>query len=61
MVLVRVILAWGVGVLLYLCLEDDPVHLNGGSNNTTNNQMELTATIEGLKYFKESEQYFNFY
>ena len=44
---------WGVVILVP---GDDPVHLNGGSNNTTNNQMELTATIEGLQYFKESKQ-----
>jgi len=44
---------WGVVILVP---REKPVHLNGGSNNTTNNQMELTATIEGLQYFKESKQ-----
>tara|TARA_B110001454_G_scaffold55710_1_gene54442 strand:- start:11 stop:442 length:432 start_codon:yes stop_codon:yes gene_type:complete len=44
---------WGVVILVP---RENPVHLNGGSNNTTNNQMELTATIEGLQYFKESKQ-----
>jgi len=44
---------WGVVILIP---GDNPVYLNGGSNNTTNNQMELTATIESLKYFKESKQ-----
>ena len=44
---------WGVVILIP---RENPVHLNGGSNNTTNNQMELTATIEGLQYFKESKQ-----
>tara|TARA_B110000116_G_C16731402_1_gene533915 strand:+ start:757 stop:1188 length:432 start_codon:yes stop_codon:yes gene_type:complete len=44
---------WGVVILIP---REKPVHLNGGSNNTTNNQMELTATIEGLQYFKESKQ-----
>ena len=42
---------WGVVILV-----DDrkPIHLNGGSNNTTNNRMELTAAIEALKYFKKN-------
>ena len=44
---------WGVVILIP---RENPVHLNGGSNNTTNNQMELTAIIEGLQYFKESKQ-----
>ena len=44
---------WGVVILIP---REKPVHLNGGSNNTTNNQMELTAIIEGLQYFKESKQ-----
>lgn len=44
---------WGVVILIP---GDDPIHLNGGSKNTTNNQMELTAAIEGLQYFKESKQ-----
>ena len=44
---------WGVVILIP---RENPVHLNGGSNNTTNNQMELTATIQGLQYFKESKQ-----
>ena len=44
---------WGVVILIP---REKPVHLNGGSNNTTNNQMELTATIQGLQYFKESKQ-----
>ena len=44
---------WGVVILVP---REKPVHLNGGSSNTTNNQMELTAAIEGLQYFKESKQ-----
>jgi len=42
---------WGVVILI-----DDhkPIRLNGGSNNTTNNKMELTAAIEALKYFKKN-------
>lgn len=30
------------------------IYLNGGSLKTTNNQMELTAAIEALKYFTDS-------
>jgi len=32
------------------------VDLSGGKNQTTNNQMELMATIEALKYFKKKEE-----
>ena len=39
---------WGAVILID---ENDPINLNGGSINTTNNQMELTAAIEALKYF----------
>ena len=39
---------WGVVILID---KDKPVFLNGGAKNTTNNQMELQATIEALKYF----------
>ena len=42
---------WGVIILIDDC---EPIHLNGGSNNTTNNKMELTAAIEALKYFKKN-------
>ena len=42
---------WGVIVLIDDC---EPIHLNGGSFNTTNNKMELTAAIEALKYFKKN-------
>ena len=41
---------WGVVILIDDC---EPIHLNGGSFNTTNNKMELTAAIEALKYFKK--------
>ncbi|MDC0057206.1 ribonuclease HI [Alphaproteobacteria bacterium] len=42
---------WGAVVLI-----DDlePIHLYGGSDYTTNNQMELTAVIEALIYFSQS-------
>ena len=42
---------WGVVILIVDC---EPIHLNGGSFNTTNNKMELTAAIEALKYFKKN-------
>ena len=39
---------WGVIILID---DKDPIKLNGGLINTTNNQMELRAAIEALKYF----------
>lgn len=33
--------------------EDQEIELYGGKKRTTNNQMELTAIIQGLKYFEE--------
>ena len=42
---------WGVVILIDDC---EPIYINGGSNNTTNNKMELTAAIEALKYFKKN-------
>jgi len=42
---------WGAVILIE---DTKPVHLQGGSDHTTNNQMELTAAIEALKYFSES-------
>ena len=41
---------WGVVILVD---ENNPINLNGGLINTTNNQMELTAAIEALRYFTE--------
>ena len=29
----------------------DPIFLNGGEQNTTNNRMELTAAIKSIQYF----------
>ena len=43
---------WGVVILT---VDGKPLYLNGGSNQTTNNQMELTAAIEALKYFTDSQ------
>ena len=42
---------WGAVILIE---DTKSVHLHGGSDHTTNNQMELTAAIEALKYFSES-------
>ena len=42
---------WGVVILID---NNQPIHLNGGSLNTTNNQMELTAAIEALKFLSET-------
>ena len=44
---------WGVVVLIK---DNKPIHLFGGSKNTTNNQMELTAAIEALKYFSNKSK-----
>jgi len=41
---------WGA-ILEYCGVEKE---LSGGENSTTNNRMELTAVIEGLKALKES-------
>ena len=43
---------WGA-VILEINKKD--TFLNGGNDNTTNNQMELTAAIEALKYFKNRQ------
>ena len=42
---------WGVVILLN---NSEQINLKGGSLQTTNNQMELRAAIEGLKYFTKS-------
>jgi len=41
---------WGVVILINA---NYPIFLNGGEIQTTNNRMELTATIKALKHFKE--------
>ena len=43
---------WGVVILINA---NYPIFLNGGEIQTTNNQMELTATIKALKHFKEHQ------
>ncbi|PPR45078.1 MAG: Ribonuclease HI [Alphaproteobacteria bacterium MarineAlpha5_Bin11] len=42
---------WGVVILI----NKKAIEIHGGENQTTNNQMELTAAIEGLRYFNEEE------
>ena len=44
---------WGAVILI---AGKKPVHLHGGANQTTNNQMELTAAIEVLKYFTTPQE-----
>ena len=43
---------WGVVILSD---NNNPVFLNGGMQDTTNNQMELQATIQALKYFNKAK------
>ena len=43
---------WGVVILIN---DSDPIFLKGGEIQTTNNRMELTATIKALKHFKEHQ------
>ena len=40
---------WGVLILL----ENEQIDLSGGSKETTNNQMELTAVIKALNFFEK--------
>ena len=44
---------WGVVILEQ---DNDPIFLNGGDDNTTNNRMELMAAINALKNFKETKE-----
>ena len=44
---------WGVVILDEA---NDPIFLNGGIDNTTNNRMELTAAINALSYFQETKE-----
>ena len=43
---------WGAVIILP---NNKTICLNGGSNETTNNQMELTAAIKSLNYFIEAQ------
>ena len=42
---------WGAIIIID---NNEPININGGSLKATNNQMELKAAIEALKYFSES-------
>ena len=44
---------WGAIIIIP---EKKPIYLHGGSDETTNNQMELTAAIKVLQYFKEKSE-----
>jgi len=43
---------WGVVILN---INDKPILLSGGEENTTNNRMELSAAINAILYFKKKE------
>ena len=43
---------WGAVILGY---NKEDIFLNGGNDYTTNNRMELTATIMALKYFEDKK------
>ncbi len=43
---------WGVVIINN---KEDPIYLNGGEQNTTNNRMELTAAINSILYFKDKK------
>ena len=43
---------WGALILK----GNEEIKLNGGQNDTTNNQMELTAVIKALDFFSESSE-----
>ncbi len=44
---------WGVVILEQ---NKDPIYINGGEDNKTNNRMELTAAINAVKYFRDIQQ-----
>ena len=48
---------WGV----YILHGSDEIELFDGNPNTTNNQMEMQAAIEALKYLKEENQPIDLY
>ena len=43
---------WGALILK----DNEEIKLNGGQNDTTNNQMELTAVIKALDFFSKSTE-----
>ena len=44
---------WGSVIIIP---KKEPIYLHGGADQTTNNQMELTAAIQSLKYLTESKK-----
>ena len=48
---------WGV----YIQLNDEEKDLYGGNPETTNNQMEMQAALEALKYLKDKNLCDHFY
>ena len=44
---------WGIVILEN---DNDPIFLQGGGNQTTNNRMELTAAIKALQHFINPEE-----
>lgn len=44
---------WGVYIVLP---SGEEIKLSGNSENTTNNQMEMTAVVEALSYFKTKKK-----
>ena len=43
---------WGVVIMNE---NNNPIYLNGGEKETTNNRMELSAAINAITYFKEKK------
>tara|TARA_B110000196_G_C21076278_1_gene630080 strand:+ start:152 stop:580 length:429 start_codon:yes stop_codon:yes gene_type:complete len=43
---------WGAVIIKE---NNEPIFLNGGNDNTTNNRMELSAAINALKHFEEKK------
>ena len=48
---------WGV----YIRLNDEEKDLYGGNPETTNNQMEMQAALEALKYLKDKDEVIELY
>tara|TARA_B100001248_G_C27347156_1_gene439344 strand:- start:362 stop:793 length:432 start_codon:yes stop_codon:yes gene_type:complete len=44
---------WGVVILID---NKNPIYLNGGQSETTNNRMELVAAIKAVTYFNEKKE-----
>ena len=48
---------WGV----YIQFKEDEKELYGGNPETTNNQMEMQAALEALKYLKDEDEVIELY